>query len=387
MPMVFQGGGTWGRVLFLTGMAGATMACGGGGTSDASAAGSQQASGPPPTAVELAAAERGTVSRSVTVTGLSEPVRSIGVNSQLAGALLAVNVQEGDLVREGQVLARLDARELEAQMGSAEASLEVTKNTFERSTLLRQSGVITEAEFDRDRAAYRAAQAQTEQLRTRLGYATIRAPITGVVTQKRLEAGDLVAPQTRLFTVADMSTMLVRVQVSELDVLSVRIGQDVNVALDALPGRPLPATVRRVFPSADTLTRLVPVEVALTGEGARLARAGFLARVTFDLDRRRDVVLVPQGALVGASGAHAVFLVRDGRAVRRPVSTGLVSEGRVEIVSGLEGGEMVVVAGNATLRDGAEVRVTGPTAPRVGGDAATRISNLSVRDSVPGSAP
>ena len=365
----------WGRALTVrvlaAGFAGVLGGCGGGGTSDAAAA--TQQGGPraqPPAAVELAAAERGTVARAVTVTGLIEPVRSVGVNSQLAGALTAVNVEEGNVVREGQVLARIDARELEAQVASAEAALNFARGTFERSTTLRQSGVITAAEFERDRAAHEAAKATLEQLRTRLGYATVRAPVSGMVTQKRLEAGDIVAPNTRLFTVADVSTMVVRVQVSELDVLGVRVGQSVDVALDALPGRTLEGRVRRIFPAADTLTRLVPVEVALTGEGARIARPGFLGRVTFALDARRDAVLVPQAAVLGGQGAQSVMMVRDGKAVRRPVETGLVSQGRVEITSGLEAGEMVIVAGNAQLREGAAVRVVGPTAPRLGDSSA-----------------
>ena len=373
MRMAYRG---WGRAAIARVLAAASLAvvaggCGGSGTSDAAAA--TQQGGPrvqPPAAVELAAAERGTVARAVTVAGLSEPVRSVGVNSQLSGALTEVNVEEGNVVREGQVLARIDARELEAQVMSAEAALNFARGTFERSTTLRQSGVITAAEFERDRAAHEAAKATLEQLRTRLGYATVRAPVAGVVTQKRLEAGDIVAPNTRLFTIADMSTMVVRVQVSELDVLGLRVGQTVDVALDALPGRTLEGRIRRIFPAADTLTRLVPVEVALTGEGARIARPGFLGRVTFALDARRDAVLVPQAAVLGGQGAQSVMMVRDGKAVRRPVETGLVSQGRVEITSGLEAGEMVIVAGNAQLREGAAVRVVGPTAPRLGDSSA-----------------
>ena len=360
------------RALAVAGIAGVVGGCGGGGTSSASAAqsgGRGPGAGQPPAAVELAAAERGTVARHVTVAGLSEAVRSVGVNAQLSGALLAVNVEEGDVVREGQVLARLDARELEAQVASARATLEVARNNYERSRTLRESGVVTAAEFERDRAAHAAAAASLEQLETRLGFATIRAPISGVITQKRLEAGDIVAPQTRLFTIADVSTMVVRVQVSELDVLGIRVGQDVDVVLDALPGRTLDGRVRRIFPSADTLTRLVPVEVALTGDGARIARPGFLGRVTFSLDARPDAVLVPQAAIVGAEGGESVFMVRDGKAVRRAVRTGLHSAGRVEIVSGLDVGEMVIVAGNTQLREGAAVRITGPTAPRIGDSA------------------
>jgi RND family efflux transporter MFP subunit len=334
-------------------------ACGG---SDDSAGAQAQTRGPGGAAritpVEVVAVERGTIARAVSVSGVVEPIRSIAVNAQVSGALLAVNVEEGSLVRRGQQLARVDDRELRAQLGAAEAQLQVAKNAFERAEQLRDRRVITLPEYERDRAAYAAAEAQVSQLRTRIGYATVGAPIAGMVTQKLVEAGDVVAPQTRLFEIADISTMVVRVGVSELDVVELNVGDAVDVRMDAYPGRPLAGRIRRVFPSADPGTRLVPVEVALDAASARAARPGFLARVTFQLSAREDVLLLPASALLGGQGSQSVFVVEDDRAVRRTVETGLTSAGRVEIVAGLDGTETVVTAGSNLLRDGAAVRVT-----------------------------
>lgn len=309
--------------------------------------------------VSVASVEMGSIARVVTVSGVVEPIRVIAVNSQLAGALRSVDVQEGDPVAENAVLARLDDRELRAQVASAEAAHQVALATYERSQHLRERQVITAAEYERDRAALAAAEAQLQQLRTRLDYATVRSPVTGVVATKHVEQGDIVGVQTRLFTIADVSTMVVRVQVSELDVVHIEPGDAANVILDAFPDQPIPGRVRRVFPTADPTTRLVPVEVALEGEGARLARAGFLARVSLHLSSKVEARLVPASAVLGSAGSEAVFVVELGKAKRRPVQTGATSEGRVEIVSGLEVGEVVVVTGNNALRDGMEVRVVG----------------------------
>src|SRR5690606_24757992 len=226
------------------------------------------------------------IARSITVPGTVEPIRTVGVNSQLAGALRTVVAEEGTFVNEGAVLATVDDREIQAQLASAEAAYELARATLERSERLRERQVITAAEYERDRAAFAAAEAQRDQLRTRAGYATIRAPVTGIVTEKLVEAGDIVGNQTRLFTIADMSTMVVRVQVSELDVVLVRPGDAVDVQLDAFPGRMLAGRVRHVLPEADPASRLVPVEVAITGADAQLARPGFLARLTFALGAR-----------------------------------------------------------------------------------------------------
>jgi len=319
-------------------------------------------------AVETGPVVLGTIRREVTVSGVVEPIRSVGVNAQIGGALLSVNVEEGSEVRPGMVLARLDDREIAAQVASAEANFRVAEANFQRAERLRERQVITSAEYDRDRAAYEASRAQLEQLRTRLEYATVRAPVAGVVTQKLVEAGDIVAPQTRLFEIAEVSTMVVRVRVSELDVVHLKEGDAVAVALDAFPGRSLRGRIRRIYPAADPATRLVPVEVAIEGADASIARPGFLARATFTLEQRDGVTLVPATAVVGAAGAEAVFMVEEGKAVRRDIRTGLTSEGRVEVLAGLQPGDTVVVVGGNVLREGVNVRVVNRTA--VGGDAA-----------------
>jgi membrane fusion protein, multidrug efflux system len=180
-----------------------------------------------------------------------------------------------------------------------------------------------------------------------------------VVTEKRAERGDIVSNQFKLFTIADISEMVVRVGVSEMDVVALRVGETVRVALDAFPGQEYAGRIRRIFPSADPSTRLVPVEVALPGGAASPARPGFLARATFGVGARDNVLLVPASAVLPTAAGPAVFVIDDGRAVRRIVETGATSAGRVEIIAGLQEGEQIVTVGNNMLRDGGAVRVVG----------------------------
>lgn len=304
--------------------------------------------------VETAIVQLSSLSRDVTVSGVVEPLRTVGVNSQLSSTVLFVGAEEGDRLAAGQVLARLESAELQAAVASAEANHEVAKAAWERARQLHEEQIVTLAEYERDRAAFAAAEATLEQLRTRLGYATIRSPLAGVVLEKNVEAGDLVAAQQQLFRVADVSTLVVRVGVSELDVVQLAEGDTLEVVLDAFPDQPVRGRIRRVFPSADPQSRLVPVEVAL--EPGSPARPGFLARVELRFDARDEVPVIPAGAVVRGEGGQAVFVVQDGRAVRRPVQVGPTYEGRVEVESGLVTGDVVVVKGNASLRDGARVR-------------------------------
>ena len=348
-------------VMVLAGVAG-LWACGGGEAAEVSGRGPGGGPGMMDPSqrtvpVEVEPVRTGSIARSVTVSGVIEPIRIIGVNSQLSGVLLGIAVEEGDFVRAGQQMARIDVRELEAQAVAAQAAFEVAEASFERAEQLWERRVITLPEYERERTAHAAARAQLSQLRTRLAYATVESPIGGVVTEKRVEAGDLVAPNTRLYTVADVSTLVVRVGVSELDVVHLRPGEPAEVALDAFRGRVLPGRIRRIFPTADPSTRLVPVEVALENVDPSVARPGFLARVTFALGAQDDVLLIPASALVGGNGSEAVYVVEDERAVRRTVSTGVTSEGRVQVLAGLRAGERIVTKGNTMLRDGMGVRV------------------------------
>jgi membrane fusion protein (multidrug efflux system) len=313
-----------------------------------------------PTAIEVAVVRRGSVAREATMAGVLAPLRSVGVNAQTGGALLSVRVEEGDLVRAGQTLAEIDSRELRAQVRSAEASLSLAKSTAERSEALFKDRVVTAAEHERDQANLAAAQATLDALKTRLGYALVRAPTAGVITEKRNEAGDVVSAQSRLFTIADVSTLVVRVQVSELDISGLSIGQRAQMTVDAVDAASFTGTIRRIFPAADSVTRMVPVEIGISGPAVRQLRPGYLARVTVRLGERGDVLLAPVSAVVGARDARAVYLKQGDKVERRAVRIGQTSGTVVEILEGLTAGDTVVSVGADQLRDGSQVRIVPP---------------------------
>jgi RND family efflux transporter MFP subunit len=313
-----------------------------------------------PSPVEIELVKRGSVSRSSIIAGMLEPIRSVGVNAQLSGILLSLKAEEGHRVRQGDVLAEIDARELEAQARSAEASLKFAQSTVERSEQLFKQQIITIAELERDRASFESAKASVEQLKTRLGYANVMAPISGIITDKRIEAGDIVSSSTRLFTVADVSTLVTRIQVSELEVATLRTGDVVPLTIDALGGQKVDGRIRRVFPSADSATRLVPVEIALSGKQVEGLRPGYTVRATLALDRRDNALLVPSRAVSGPAGARAVYIVTGGQIARKAVQVGSDMAGLSEILDGVAEGDSVIVSGTNMLREGGKARVVEP---------------------------
>lgn len=333
-----------------------------GGGGSGSPGGNRGPGGGQPSPVEVAVVERATLARTSLVTGQLSPLRVIGVNSQVGGALLKVNVEEGSRVAEGTVLAEMDARELDAQLRAARANLTVARTVAERSAQLRDAQVVTQAEFERDQAALAAAEASVAQLETRRGFTVIRSPIAGVVTQRFAQTGDVVGGSARLFTVADLNTLVTQLPVSELEVPLLREGATVDVRVDAL-GRDVPGRIRRIFPAVDSVSRLVPVEVAITGAQQAGLRPGYSVRVTLRLDERNDALVIPTRAVVGAAGSQSVYVIREGRAERRRVRVSADLDGKMEVFEGLAAGDTVITTGNALLRDGATVRIVEPLAP------------------------
>ncbi len=307
----------------------------------------------------MAEAQPRDLERAVTVTGPIEPIRTISVNAQTAGTLLRVLVEEGNRVSSGQLVAELDARETSAQLERARAVLANAEAAFQRAERLQANGLTTDAELDAARSTYEIAKADLELWRTRLAFTRIAAPVPGVVTAKYVERGSAVSTNQALFEIADDSLLVVRVRVSELDVVHLEPGNPVTVRLDAYPEARIAGRVRRIFPSADAASRLVPVEVALGRTPADVVvRPGFLARIEFAFDRREDVLAIPTSAVGVSDGGTFVYIVDADTLLRRPIDTGLTAAGWIEVEAGLEAGERVVTSGHVNLRPGMAVRVS-----------------------------
>ena len=338
----------------------AVWSCSSGDSAERSGSGAQGPGGADPVVpVAVVEAQPRDLERTVTVTGPVEPIRTVSVNAQTAGTVLKVLVEEGDRVRGGQLMAELDARETAAQLERARAILTNAEAAYQRAQRLQAGGLVTDADLDAARSAFEIAKADVELWGARLAFSRISAPVSGVVTAKHVERGSAVSTNEAMFEIADDSLLVVRVRVSELDVVHLEPGMPVMLRLDAYPDAQIRGRIRRVFPSADAASRLVPVEVVLGRTPAGVeARPGFLARVEFALAGREDVLAVPASAVGVSESGPYVYVVEADTLVRRPVSTGMTATGWIEVTEGLESGERVVSSGHVNLRQGTSVRVT-----------------------------
>lgn len=302
--------------------------------------------------------DRRTLEREVLVAGSVEPLRAIQLAARTDGVVAEVTVEAGDRVRAGQVLARIDVSEQQAELARAEASLREARANLDRLAPLRERGFVDAASLVTAQAALEVAESEAELWRTRVGFGRIEASIDGYVISRFIEPGAAVGRLAPAFELADLDQLVLRVGVSELDAAGIAAGTSVPVAIDALGGRTIEATVRRVFPAADRTSRLVTVELDLPQAHARDGvRPGYLARARFAVDTRREVLAVPAAAVALGARPYVMVIDAEDRLVKREVATGVVRGEWREVVGGLENGDRVVATSPLELAEGARVRV------------------------------
>jgi len=284
------------------------------------------------------------------------------ITARTAGQIMEVNFEEGDRVRKGQVLARLDTRRQQAQLRNAEATLKEAQLHFNRQKTLFEQEVITPAEFENAQVALERAEAEKELWRVEVDLGEITAPIDAIVAAKLVEPGTTANVNDRIFTIEDHNLLVMRPALSELDVATLEKGQELELYFDVFGDEPYSGKIRRIFPSADGITRLFTVEVEIDQASLdQPVKPGYLARARFVVEERRDVISVPKEAIVEKDGKNMVFVLSDDkeRISRRDVTTGAERDGWVEIISGLEEGKEVAAGNIANLNEDRPVRVTG----------------------------
>jgi len=285
------------------------------------------------------------------VVGNVEAAQRAVLSAKVTGVIDAIRVAPGARVERGAVLATIDAREIRARLDSAVAAQEQAQKDFARIERLLQSGSSTRQEFDAVNTRLRTADAGLVEARTMLQYTEIAAPFDGVVTRKLVEVGDLATPGKPLLEMENSSLLRFECEIPEALVDRVTMGSELPVRVDAA-GAELVGKVSEIAPSASAGSRTFLVKLDLPA--AEKLRAGQFGRVRVPV-RERPALLVAEGAVVRRGQIESVFVVEDSTARLRLVKTGRKMNGQVEVLSGLAGGESVVVREAHLLLDGAAV--------------------------------
>jgi RND family efflux transporter MFP subunit len=329
-----------------------------------------------PRTVEAVTASLLTEGQATTVlsaTGYVEAERKADLSPKITSRITELNVTEGSHVRTGDVVARLDHTDLDAQLAEKQASWVNAKAELERQRSLNAQGLSPKASLDAAVAAEATSRAAVRYVRALLDYTVIRAPFTGVITAKRAFVGEAVSPfgsspsgggsGGAIVTLVEFTSLYVGADVNEANLSKLGPKQPAEIALDAVPDRTYHGYLRQIVPAADRQKATVRVKVAFQDADDKIlpdlsARVSFTAEPTTGKTGRTRV-MVPATAIRTVDGKKGVFRIVEGRVKFQPVRTGPETQGQVEILEGLSGGEQLVSSSPGEIRDGDRVRVEG----------------------------
>lgn len=293
------------------------------------------------------------------------------VVAKVGGEVRQIFVEEGDSVREGQVLARLDGDRLRLDVAQTEANLRKLERDYKRQLELADKGLVAKGTAENAKYDLDALRAQYDSARLELGYTEIRAPIPGVVSARHIKVGNTIKPNDPTFRVTNLDPLLAFVHVPEKEFRKLAPGQPADVVVDALGGEHFTGKISRISPTVDPQTGTFRARVEIPDETRHL-KPGMFARVNIAYERREDALQVPRTAIIDSDGEQSVFIVVGAKAEQRKVATGLANNGWLEVLDGLKGNERVVVVGQAGLKSGTLVKVVADSKPaaRPSGDPA-----------------
>jgi RND family efflux transporter MFP subunit len=310
----------------------------------------------------------------ISATGYVEADTKADLSPKITSKVTALYVNEGDSVRKGQVLARLDKTDLDAQLADAKASWANADAELKRQKALLAAGLTPQSAVDAAVAGEASSRAKVHYVQAQEDYAEIRAPFAGKVIAKRAHVGEAVSPYGApgqgstnggaIVTLVDFSSLYVGADINEANLGKLAPKQPAEIVLDAYPDHAYHGYLLQVIPTADRSKGTVKVKVAFRDPDEKIlpdmsARVNFTEKPTAGTQTKTHV-LVPKSAVATRDGSTGVWLVAEGRARFHAVRTGPENQGQIEILDGLQGGEKLVAeAAEAKLQDGARVKVKG----------------------------
>jgi membrane fusion protein (multidrug efflux system) len=322
---------------------------------------------PLPLAVKVARPTRGQITRFVTLPGEVKPYQQATLYAKVAGYLKTINVDKGDQVKEGMVLAEIEVPELIAEQSRYKAEVEVADIDFRRlsESQKKSPDLVMPQSVDDARGKLDIAKANLERIETLLNYARISAPFSGVITRRMVDPGAFIpaatsgsaAQNAAIVTLTDFNRVRLQVAVPEAEASLVAVGQPVKLSVEGLPGKSFEGKVTRFSYALDEASKTMLAEIELPNPKLEL-RPGMYAVVKIGIERKDDAMLVPTEALVTEKAGTSVYILADNKAKKTRVQAGFNDGVNVEIMSGLNPDQQVLLPGKQALSDGQAVNVS-----------------------------
>lgn len=281
--------------------------------------------------------------------GTFQPKTEVTVSAETAGRVVQVLVREGARVSAGQTLAVVQGDKLNVSVATAEANYNSAKADLERFESAFKTGGVTKQQVDQMRLQYETAKNNLAAARLNAGDITIKTSVAGIVNSRMIEPGTYVNPGTPAFEIVDVSLLKLRVNVDEKNVAALNVGQAVDVEASVFPGKRYEGKITFIAPKSDgSLNFPVDIEVVNT-KGELLA--GMYGTAYFGEGNSEDILVIPRRAFVGSISDRKVFVVRDGKASETAVEPGRSFGDLVEVLSGIQEGDQVIVSGHINVFD------------------------------------
>jgi membrane fusion protein (multidrug efflux system) len=287
------------------------------------------------------------------------PIQQANIFSKVGGNLENVLADIGSRVRTNQLLAVIDSTELYQDYQQTFATYYNSKLTYQRTKDLFEQNLVAKQDLDNNEAAMKIALANYLNASTKLSYAKIRAPFSGVITAKFLDRGSLVqANNSTLFTLMKMDSVKVLVNILEKDIPLISKSFKSVIMIDAYPGQEFEGKITRNSQSIDLNTRTITYEIDVPNN-KNILKPGMYATIDFLIDKHENVLTVPSDAVLKDINGNYLFIVKKGKAQRVDVKTGLTQNNLVEITKGLNDSDDVITTGQEFVKEGISVKVQG----------------------------
>ena len=304
--------------------------------------------------VEAAVVQTGSIDAVFTGTASLEAEEEASVVARAGGVVKQIFVEEGAYVRAGDPLAQLDEERLAIELRRAEVTLEKLKQDFERKGELHGKKLISDEEFQRAKSDFDLQAQVRDMAKLDLEYTTVRAPISGVVSRRHIKVGNMVQRNEAVFHITDFDPLLAVMHVPERELYKLKQGQRASVIVDALPNGRSDGFIKRISPVVDPQTGTFGVTIEVRDRSGQL-KPGMFGRVLVVHDTHEKTLLVPKSAVVREDDEASVYVVRDSIAYKKPIVIGYENGESIEVVSGIEEGDTIVVTGQGGLRDSSRV--------------------------------
>jgi membrane fusion protein (multidrug efflux system) len=315
-----------------------------------------EAGQPPAVAVSVIEIQPMAMRDVVFLPGETQAYEDVKVAANTSGRVEWIGPREGQAVKKGDLLAKIDVSALKASLEHARAAYKLADDLYERRRRLYDNKIIAREELDQSETQRKLAAADLEQVKVRYNHGFPKSPITGVINYLYLEVGEFADTGKPIVDIVNIDRIKINVRVPELDVRYVKKGQTTPIRIDAFPDRTLLGTVEFVAFKADHATKTFLVRSVIDNPDHDI-RPGMIGRVAFVRREIPDAVAAPLFAIVDKGGERIVFVEKDGLAESRVISIGVIEADRVQITSGLNVGDHLIVQGHTEVEDGMRVIV------------------------------